>query len=174
MAAPFIEQASYPAVGILQISEVHAVGRAYGNTSWIHPLFDAVNAESAFVHIALRMDKAGVIGTGSHAGFASHALFVMHKDHAAPFMDMTCATGTTINAGRIIAVVAAFAANLGDKSWINACRVIDNPVASEAFRDLILGLAGHDAVHAAHAFLRIYDHAITSHARPPRAQKSQS
>ena len=171
MAAPFIEQAANLAVGIFQIPEVHAVCRAYRNTGRVHSFFNAVNAESAFVYIAFRMDKARIVWTGSHAGFAAHAFFVIDKNYSAALVDMAGAAWTAIHAGRIIAMIAAFATNLHVQGGVDSLCVIDNPVAIETLRNLILCLAGYDAIHAANTFLSIDDHAVTGHAYASSSSK---
>jgi hypothetical protein len=51
------------AVGIIEVTEVHALRRAYSHACRFHPLVDPVNAEGALVNITLWMRVAGVIGT---------------------------------------------------------------------------------------------------------------
>jgi hypothetical protein len=163
MASPLIKQALDFAVGILQIAEMHAMRRANRNASGIHSLLDAMNAEGAFIRITVRMDKARVIGAGSQAGFASHAFFLVDKDHPAPFVYVAGTGRTTINTGWIIAMVAAFAANFSCEGRISPCCFVNDPITCESLRHLIFGFAGHDTVHASHAFFRIDYHAVASH-----------
>ena len=163
MAASLSEQAGNLAVGVFQIAEMHAVCRAYRHTGRIQPSLDAMNTKSAFIRIPLRMNEARIIRTSCHAGFTAYAFFIMNKNDTAAFMYVTGAAGTAIDAGGIIAMIAAFAADFHERCRICSLRIIDNPVAIEALRNLILGLAGNDAIHAAYTSLYIDGHSITRH-----------
>jgi hypothetical protein len=139
------------------------MSRAHGNASRIHSFFDAVDAESTLIRIAFRMDKPRIVGTGSHAGFASYAFLMIDKNYTATLVYVTCAAWTAVNAGRIIAMIAALAANLHVECRVNSLCVIGDPVAIETLRDLVLCLAGHDAIHTAYALLCINNHGVASH-----------
>jgi hypothetical protein len=122
-----------------------------------------MDAEGAFIHIAFRMNKPRVVRAGCHTGFASHAFFMIDKDYTAAVVDVTGSTGTAIYARWVLTMITAFAANLHVKRGVESLRVIRDPVAVETLWDLVLGLAGHDAIHAAHAFPGIDDHRVTCH-----------
>jgi hypothetical protein len=146
--ASFVEQSADLAVGIIQISEVHTVSRAYRHAGRIHSFLDTVNTEGALVRITFRMDKTCIVGASRHTGFAADAFLMIDEHDPASLVNVTGAAGTAIYARRIIAVIAAFAADLHMQGGVSPRRVIGYPIPIESVRHMVFGLAGYDAIHA--------------------------
>ncbi len=127
------------------------------------PTLDAMNAEGAFVRIAVGMNEARVVRAGGQARLAADAFIVRDQHHAAALMHMACAGRAAGNAGRIVAVIAALGADLELHRGIIPMHFFRDPVAAVAFRHAVLGFAGHDAIMAAHAPAGIDHHAIARH-----------
>src|ERR1019366_10229890 len=80
------EQQAHFRLRIVQVAEVHAVGRADRNTGRVQALLDAMDAKRAFVRISIRVYKTRIVGTSSQARFAADAFVVRYQHHAASFM----------------------------------------------------------------------------------------
>lgn len=162
-----IQKHTHFAMRIIQITKIHAAGRANGHACRVEPLLHPVNAERALVCVSVRMDKSGVVRTGCNACLASDASLVVNQDNVAVVMDMAGSRGTTIDARRIVALVAALTSDLHMQCWKRPLRVIHNPIPVISLRNAIFRLAGHNAVHAANTLCRIDHHAEPSQGTPP-------
>jgi hypothetical protein len=154
------EQATHLAQRILGVSEMHAAGRTDRDTRGIQTLLDPMNAESALVGIALRMNEAGVVGTGGETSLAADTLVFVDQDHAATLVNMTRTRRAAGYARGIGAVVAALRPQFQSQGGPLAVHRLGDPIATVAFGDVVLRLAGHDAVHTADAATCIYNHDI--------------
>lgn len=141
--------------------------RAYRDTGRVHPLLHAVYAEGAFIRVPSGMYETCVIRTRGKTGLTADAFFGIDKNHAASFMDMAGPARTAIHAGRILTVVAPLAADLHNQGGKFSLRIVGDPVAIEAFRNLVFSFAGSNAVHAPDAFDRIDHHRIACHGYVP-------
>jgi len=160
MPFPRSEQIRNLAVRIVDVAKRHAARRAYGNTCRIETLFHAVNAERAFVSIAVGMNEPGVIRTCCDARLAADAQLFCHQDHASAVMNVTCPRRTSFDARRFVALIAAFRPDLHVERRPRSPDILDDPVPVVSLGDVVLRLACHDAVHAADAFGSVDDHGV--------------
>ena len=90
------------------IAEVHAMRWTNRNTGGIETFLYAMNAERALVRVAVGVNEARIVRAGGEACLTADAFIVSDQHHSAAFMHMACAGRATGNAGRIVAMVAAF------------------------------------------------------------------
>jgi hypothetical protein len=81
-------------IGIIQVTEIHTLGRAYAYTSRIFSLTDTMNTECAFINITVRVRIAGFIRAGLNAGPTTNTFMVGYKDDTSVF-DVACTGGAT-------------------------------------------------------------------------------
>jgi hypothetical protein len=162
-----LQQPRHFTVGILEISEEHASRRADGHTGRIKSLLDTVDAERALIGIAVGMDEPRVVGTRGNTSLAANTHVVLDEYDAAKVMNVTRTGGATIDAGWIAAMITPLRSDLHVKRWIFSLDLIFNPISIQPFRNIVLGLARHNAIHAANALRSIDNHPESSHGWPP-------
>ena len=79
-----------------------------GSCALLHP----VDAERALVGIPVGVNEPRVIGAGGQAGLAADTQFGINQHHLAEIVHVARAGGAAVDTGRIVAVVAALAADL--------------------------------------------------------------
>lgn len=163
----FTEKLAYLTFGIVKVSEVHAVGRADRDAGWILSLLHTVNTERALVGIAVRVNEAGIVGTGGKTGFAADTFIVIDEHHAAAFVDVTGSRWAAIHAGWVGAVVAALGADFHTEIRKFPFHGGGDPIAAISFWDVIFCFACNDAIHTSYTSFGIDDHSISSHNYSP-------
>jgi hypothetical protein len=167
MVVAGLQQPRNVAIWILKIAERHAVCRTDGDTRRIKSLLDTVDAERAFVSVAIGMDEPRVVGTRGNTSLAANAHVVLDEYDSTKVMDVTRTGGATIDAGWIAAMITPLRSDLHVKRWIFSLHLIFDPIPIQPFRNTVLGLARHNAIHTANALRSIDDHSESSHGWPP-------
>jgi hypothetical protein len=153
-------------VGIVEITHPDGLGRTDLDTGRLETLVDAVSAEVALRRgVGVLVDVDRVVRTCLHAHLAADAAGVVEVDDPVG-SDEECLGGAALDARCVGAVIAAqdrhFAGGVGEGALFD----IFHPRPELAYRDVVLGLAGHRAGVAANAGPLINGesvaHAITS------------
>ena len=152
---------------VVEVAEVHAVGRAHGDACRVQCFLDAVHAERALVGVTVGVREAGSVGTSRETRLAADALVGRDLDGLAPVLDVARARGAAVHARRVVAVMAALAADLHRQVRKRAADLGHEPVPAESLRHVVFRLAGHDAIHAPHALHGVDDHPEAWHLKPP-------
>lgn len=139
-------------VGIIQVAEVHAFGRAYRDTCRLEPLFNPVGkAKGAFVRITIRVGVSGIIGTGCNTRPAPDTLFGYYQYRASSSV-MACTSGTAANAGSVLAVIASLRPDFDLQPRIGAVGHLHHPIPAITDRNIVLCLTGNDTIAASNTF----------------------
>ncbi len=151
------------AVGIIEITEIHTVCRTYGYARRVKPILRSMDAEGAFICVAVGMNEAGIIRARSNAGLATDAFFLRNQNHFAKFMNVACTGGTTRNARGIVAMITAFAPNLRGERRKCPFRVLYNPIFVVTFGDIVFSFACNNTIHTSYALHCIDNHSESCH-----------
>jgi hypothetical protein len=102
----FFQDHRHLAFGIIEVTEIHAFGRAGSHTGRFKSFPDPGDAESTFIDITFRMGIPGIIWTGGDACSTADA-FVWSDQYDPAVFIMAGAGRTAPYAGGIVAMVAA-------------------------------------------------------------------
>jgi hypothetical protein len=166
MVARLQESADF-AVRILHVAERHASCRTDGDAGRVEPFLNTMDTERAFVSIAVWMDEPRIIRTRGNTRLTADAHTVFNKHNSTEVVDMTGTGGTRIHTRWIAAMIASLRSDFHVERWIFPLDLIFNPIAIQPFRNAILGLARHNAIHATDALRGIDDHPEPRHGSPP-------
>ena len=163
MRLPGLEGPRDGAVRVVEIAERETVCRADGHARRVESVLHAMDAERALVGVPVRVHEARVVRARGQARLAADALVGRHEHDAAPVIHVARPGRAAGDAGRVVAVVAPLRADLHVERRKAADGLVRDPVAVEALRHAVLGLAGDHAVHAPDAQPGVDCHAVACH-----------